>query len=53
MKKSVNGEAFWDGIKSLLRGLVKIVSILLSWCFKFLAVIGEKMGAMFEKIGTK
>ena len=53
MKKSANGEAFWDGLKSLFKGLVKVISILLSWGFKFLAVIGEKMGAMFEKLGTK
>ena len=51
--KSANGQAFLDGLKSLFRGLLKIISILLSWGFKLLGVIGEKMGEFFEKLGTK
>ena len=51
--KSANGKAFIDGLKSLFKGLFKILSILLSWAFKMLAVVGEKLGAMFEKLGTK
>jgi len=51
--KSANGQAFWDALKSLFRGLFKLLSVLLSWSFKLLAVIGEKLGAMFEKIAQK
>lgn len=51
--KSANGQAFWDGLKSLLKGLFKLISVLLSWVFKLLAVVGEKLGAMFEKIASK
>lgn len=53
MKKSANGEAIWEGLKSLFRGLFKVLFILLSWGFKLIAVVGEKLGAMFEKLGTK
>ena len=51
--KSANGEAFWEGLKSLFKGLMKVLSVLLSWAFKLLGVIGEKMGTMFEKISAK
>ncbi len=51
--KSANGEAFWDGLKALLRGVFKLLSVLLSWAFKLLGVIGEKLGVMFEKIAQK
>lgn len=53
MKRSANGQAFLEGLKSLFKGLFKVLSILLSWAFKMLGVIGEKLGAMFEKLGTK
>jgi hypothetical protein len=53
MKKSANGKAFVDGLKSLLKGIFKILSILLSWAFKMVGVIGEKMGEFFSKLGTK
>ncbi len=53
MKKSKNGEAFWEGLKALLRGLLKLASVLLSWGFKLIAVIGEKLGDFFSKLASK
>ncbi len=51
--KTANGSDFWEGLKSLLKGLFKVLAILLSWGFKLIGVIGEKLGEMFSKIGTK
>ena len=51
--KSANGKALWEGLKSLFKGLVKVLSVLLSWGFKLMAVVGEKLGTMFEKLGNK
>lgn len=51
--KSANGQALIDALKSLFRGLFKLLAVLLSWGFKFLGVLGEKMGDFFEKLSTK
>lgn len=52
-EKSANGQALWEGLKSLLRGLAKVLAVLLSWVFRLVGVIGEKCGELFEKLANK